>query len=118
MIMADPALQVNFGRAVNLYKDYIQQDIEQKVPSLTVAELKTNDSVGSAGGKQIEKRYYSRKEYAAMSHEDRYQLKRLREEEGKPNQQAKKPKTIAQMTVAKFMAEISNNLSKAVQDQE
>ena len=54
-----------------------------------------------------------------MSHEDQYQLKRLRKEEGKPNNnQNKKSKTIAQMTVAEFMAETSNNMAKAARGQE
>ena len=61
MIMDNPALQVSFSRAVNLYKEFIQQDMEQKVPLLTVAELDTNNSAGQAGAKQVENRYYSKK---------------------------------------------------------
>ena len=53
-----------------------------------------------------------------MSHKDRYWLKRLQEEEGKPNQPKKKPKTIAQMTVLEFMAKTTNNLSKSNQEHE
>ena len=53
-----------------------------------------------------------------MSHEDRYCLKRLREEEGKPNQHNKKQKKIAQMTVAEFMAKTANNSDTPAQNNE
>ena len=43
----------------------------------------------------------------------------MQEEEGKPDRnQDKKPKTIAQMTVAKLMDETSYNMAKAVRGQE
>ena len=116
MIMADPMLQVSFSRAINLYKDFIQQDLEQKVPLLTVAEIETNKDANRLGTKKIENRYYSWKEYLAMSHEYQYQLKRLQEEEGKPNQPDRKQKKIAQMTVAEFMAKTTNNLSTFAQE--
>ena len=116
MIMADPALQISFSRAVNLYKDFIQQDLEQKVPLLTVAEVGANKDTNPSGPKKIENQYYSQKEYSAMSHKDRYRLKRLREEEGKPSQHDKRQKKIAQMTVAEFMAETTSGLNASAQD--
>ena len=92
MIMADPTLQISFSRTFNLYKDFIQWDLKQKVLWLTVAEMETNKDGSCTGSKKIENQYYSFKEYAAMLHDNQYQLKKLQEEEGKPNQPGKKPK--------------------------
>ena len=85
--------------------------MEQKVPSLTIAEVGAESHDKQGGNRKIENRHYSRKEYANMSHKDRYKLKRLREEEGIPaNDGNKKAKTLSQMIVAKFMAETANSI--------
>ena len=93
-IMASPTLRENFDDAVSVYKDYIDQlDLNASQDKRNISAVRTGGkSVNFAGesGKEVEDRYYTTKEYKALSQEQRMALKRKREARGhQPNKKSK-----------------------------
>jgi len=107
-IMSEPTLSTDFDKCCGLYKDFIEQMGNQSHKSLNVSELETtgthrskkgsNPKKRSGGGGGVEERYYSAKEYATLSSEDKLKLKQMREARGHVPK-AKKAKTYSKNDV-------------------
>ena len=93
-IMSDPDIMKDFDRATSLFKDFIAQRKSLLGPSasqiagVTTNKQASNNGDGSRKGKgkrkaqtagvEIKDRYYSPKEYAQLSSEEKNQLRELR----------------------------------------
>jgi hypothetical protein len=93
-IMSDPDIMKDFDRATSLFKDFIAQRKSLLGPSTSqIAGVTANKHAGNNGdgsrkgkgkrkaqtaGVEIKDRYYSPKEYAKLSSEEKNQLRELR----------------------------------------
>ena len=82
-ILADMALRNDFSRCVVLYKDYIAQSNANRNPDLNISAVRI-EREGSKDNKRkvvtgvvVEDRYYTTKEYHALSNEQKLRLKEM-----------------------------------------
>ena len=83
-ILADTGLQNDFSCYVVLYKDYIAQNNANRNPDLNISAVRIeregskDNKCKAAAGVAVEDRYYTTKEYRALSNKQKLRLKELR----------------------------------------
>ena len=108
-IMASANLRNDFDACVTLYKDYIQQMRSSQTPSeVNISALGT----GGAHQAEVEDRYYTGKEYNALSKEQKDALRMKRKARGhQPGQQKKKQKVAGNKELEKLSRQVSQMAS-------
>ena len=82
-IVADTGLSNDFSRCIVLYKDYIAQNNANRNPDLNISAVRIEREGGkdnkrkAAAGVVVEDRYYTTKEYQALSNEQKLKLMEL-----------------------------------------
>ena len=83
-ILADMGLQNDFSHCVVLYKDYIAQNNANSNPDLNISAVRIECEHGkdnkckAVARVAVEDRYYTTKEYWALSNKQKLRLKELR----------------------------------------
>lgn len=119
-ILGSPTLQVNYDAAVTLYKDYINQSTN----SGSLAPTRNVSMTTATQRGEPEDRYYSPAEYAALSNDQKEQLRQARRKRGHkpgakdstvlPGQANKKAKAVNKRTVA-ALTKANNALAKRLE---
>ena len=89
-ILASPALQTNLDACINLYNDFMYQSLQSDPKFNISAVQKGRKADDDLPGKPVEDRYYTHKEFYALTPRQRTRLTAMRQARGHPGKSKKR----------------------------
>jgi len=109
-ILSDAKLCSNFDQSVTLYQDFIKQ-MKVTEPILNISKIQ----IDKKRPKEVQDRYYTPKEYAKLSNEQKLKLKNLRDGRGDKKLKTGDPPATME-TLKRQIAALQSRFEKAEED--